>query len=278
MNTPRIDAHHHLWKYTPHDYAWIADTMQVLRQDYLLPELEAVTRAGGIDGTIAVQARQTVAETEWLLHLAEASAIIRGVVGWVPLVDPGVEAQLEALAARPELKGIRHVLQDEPDDHYMLGEDFQRGVALLSRFGLCYDILIYERHLPQALTFVDRHPNQLFVLDHIAKPRIQAGEIEPWKTRIAELARRPNVYCKLSGMVTEAGWSSWTPAALKPYFDAVLEAFTPQRLMFGSDWPVIQLASTYERWLATVQAWIAPLSAEERARILGGTAAAAYRL
>ena len=274
-----IDAHHHLWRYDAREYDWIGDDMSVLRRDFLPSDLETEIRAAGVDGTVAVQARQTVEETRWLLEIAARDGNIRGVVGWVPLVDPNVERDLERFAdGSPKLRGVRHVLQGEPDDRYMLRDDFRRGIALLEKFGLCYDILVFERHLPPARELVDRHPNQTFVLDHVAKPRIKSGEIEPWRRDLIELARRPNVFCKLSGMVTEADWLRWTPAALQPYADVVLEAFGPRRVMFGSDWPVCLLACPYREWLDVVRSWIAPLSPDERARMLAGTAIEAYGL
>jgi L-fuconolactonase len=173
---------------------------------------------------------------------------------------------------------MRHVLHDEADDNYMLRDDFNAGVAQLHRFGLRYDILIFEKHLPQTIQFIDRHPNQIFIIDHIAKPKIAAGEIEPWLTGMKDVARRQNVYCKLSGMVTEAAWSGWTETGLQPYTDAVLAAFGPKRVMFGSDWPVLSLAAPYTRWVNVVKKAIASLSAEEQQRILAGTAIEAYGL
>lgn len=273
-----IDAHHHLWKYTEKEYPWISDHMSVLKHDFLIPELTAVTKAAGVTGTVVVQARQTVGETEWLLDLATHHSILRGVVGWVPLVNASVEKDLARYAANPKLRGVRHVLHDEPDDAYMLRTDFNRGIGLLERRSLVYDILIFERHLQHTIEFVDRHPNQVFVVDHVAKPRIKEDIVTPWAERIRELAKRPNVSCKVSGMVTEADWRTWTPEKLKPYFETVLSAFGPRRLMFGSDWPVATLATTYGRWAETVEGWLAPLSAAERERILGGTAIEIYKL
>jgi L-fuconolactonase len=217
-------------------------------------------------------------ETEWLLGLAERYEFMRGVVGWVPLVERGVRNQLEKLSLRPKLKAVRHVLHDESDDFYMLREDFNRGVAYLKDFNLRYDILVFERHLPQTIEFVDRHPQQVFIVDHIAKPRIKDGMLSPWRENIIELARRENVYCKLSGMVTEAIWEGWTASNLQPYFEIAIKAFGPARLMFGSDWPVVLLASSYRRWVETVQRAIASLSVDEQTLILSGTARKAYRL
>lgn len=274
----RVDAHQHFWRYNEDEYAWIRPGMEALKRDFLPEHLEPELHRAGIDKAISVQARQTLAETQWLLELAAQFSFIAGVVGWVPLTDPSVEEKLVELASNSRLKGVRHVVQDEPDDHFILREDFNRGVGLLHRFGLVYDILIYERHLPQAIRFVDRHPEQIFVLDHIAKPRIRDGILEPWATHIQELARRPNVYCKVSGMVTEADWCNWTEDGLRRYFDIVLEAFGARRLMFGSDWPVCLLASTYERWARCVETWINELSLDEREAILGATASRVYRL
>ena len=242
MELPLIDAHHHLWIYNERDYVWISDAMKSLRRDFEVPDLERVTRESGVQGTVAVQARQTIEETEWLLDIAEHHPFILGVVGWVPLDKEDAAPLLERFAQHPRLKAVRHVLHDEPDDFYMLRADFNRGVSMLRSYGLAYDILIFERHLPQTLQFVDRHPEQVFVVDHIAKPRIRDGLFSPWREQMEELAKRENVYCKVSGMVTEADWKTWTATNLRPYFDVVLSAFGPGRLMFGSDWPVLTVA------------------------------------
>jgi L-fuconolactonase len=280
MSALTIDAHHHLWEYNTRDYGWMmAAGLEPLRRDFVLLDLAQVLDASGMTGAVTVQARQTLEETRWLLALAAASPFIRGVVGWVPLVEAGARGAIAAVAADPKLKGVRHILHDEPDDDYMLRDDFNRGVKCLREFALVYDILIFERHLPQTIEFVDRHdPSQVFVVDHIAKPRIRHREISPWRERIEELARRENVYCKVSGMATEADWGSWTAADLAPYFDVVLNAFGPRRLMFGSDWPVLNLAGDYSRWCEVVRRQFAGLSESEQARIWGGTAVEAYGL
>jgi L-fuconolactonase len=278
MAIETIDAHHHLWKYAAEDYPWMGDGMETIRRDFLVGELSAVLSESGIDGTIAVQALQSVRETEWLLGLAGPSELIRGVVGWVPLVDPKAGKVLEQLGEHKKLRGVRHVLHDEADDFYMLREDFNLGIGLLKEFRLRYDILIFERHLPQTIEFVDRHPNQIFVVDHVAKPRIKDRLVSPWQTNIGELARRENVYCKLSGMVTEADWETWTRADLQPYVDTALESFGPSRIMFGSDWPVVLVAGSYKLWVDTVRGMIASLSTDEQERIMGGTAKEAYGL
>ena len=272
-----IDAHHHLWKYSAAEYGWIAPEQRVIRRDFLPEDLEPLMHHFGIEGTVAVQARQTLEETTWLLGLGEKHPLIRGVVGWVPLTDgAGVKRSLQQFAGNRRLRGVRHVIHDEPDPRYILRKDFNEGVSALREFGLRYDILIFERHLPAAIEFVDRHPNQTFVLDHVAKPRIKDKIMSPWDRNMRELAKRQNVYCKLSGMVTEADPQRWTPADLRPYIDVVLAAFGPRRLMYGSDWPVMLLAGDYARWYGTVTNAIAKLSKAEQDRIMGGTAAEAY--
>ena len=274
----KIDAHHHFWKYSPEEYGWINDNMQVIRRDFVPADLRREISDVGIDGVVSVQARQTLGETDALLDWAERHDFIKGVVGWVPLVSPTVGKDIEKFAGRKALKGVRHVLHDEPDNRYILREDFNRGVALLKNSSLVYDILILERHLPQTLQFVDRHPDQVFVLDHVAKPRIKDGYLSPWQTNIVQLAHRPNVYCKVSGMVTEADHGAWTEGQLTPYLDTVFSAFGAQRLMFGSDWPVCLLAASYQRWFRLVEAYVAQLSGTEQGRFWSGTAMEAYGL
>ena len=274
----KIDSHHHFWKYDAKEYDWIDDHMKVIRRDFLPPDLRKEIAAAGINGVVSVQARQTVQETEWLLTMANQTDFIRGVVGWVPLIDPKVRGIIEKFAGQRKLRSMRHVLQGEADPNYMLRKDFQNGIAALKPPGLVYDILIFEKHLPQTLQFVDRNPNQVFVVDHIAKPRIKEHAVSPWADNMRKLAERPHVYCKVSGMVTEADYKTWTPADLKPYFEVVLQAFGPKRLMFGSDWPVSLVACGYKRWVDVVSQAISRLSAAEQERIFGGTAIEAYKL
>ena len=274
----RIDAHHHFWCYDPAEYGWIDDSMPALRRDFLPADLQREIAAVGIDGVISVQARQSLAETHWLLEQMAEHDVIKAVVGWVPLVSPDVKEILGDLAYAKALKAVRHVVQDEPDDQFLLRDDFNRGIDALAEFWLAYDILIYERHLPQTIEFVDRHPYQRFVVDHLAKPRVKAGELEPWATNLRRLAERENVYCKLSGLATEADWANWTEDQLRPYLETALEAFGPERLMFGTDWPVCLLATDYRSWYDIVQRFAARLSPDEQARILGGTACEAYRI
>jgi L-fuconolactonase len=273
-----IDSHHHFWRYLPAEFGWIDDGMAAIRRDFLPADLRREMGTAGVDAVVSVQARQSVEETRWLLDLATQNPFIAGVVGWVPLVSPSVAADLAQLAAHPKLVAIRHVLQDEPDPLFMLREDFQAGIRALRDFNLTYDILIFHRHLPQTIELVDRHPAQPFVIDHMAKPSIKQRSIEPWARHLRELGRRPHVCCKLSGLVTEIGRPQWTVADLRPYVDVVLEAFGPERVLFGSDWPVCLVACGYARWMEIVQELIAPLSSGERAAILGENARRVYRL
>jgi L-fuconolactonase len=250
----------------------------VLKQDRLPGDLAPLLAEANLDGTVAVQARQTLEETEWLLDLADRHPLIRGIVGWVDLCSPALRAQLERFRVHPKLRGVRHVVQDEPDDQFMMRDEFLRGIAALAGFDLTYDILIFPRHLPVACQLVESFPNQPFVLDHIAKPFIKDGLLEPWATDIRRLASYPNVVCKLSGMVTEANWQSWKPSHFEPYLDVVLEAFCPGRLMFGSDWPVCTLAGSYGQVAGILAAFTQQLSMDEQAEVWGGTARRFYRL
>lgn len=272
-----IDAHQHFWSYNPVEYDWIDDRMAALRRDYLPADLRAEMARAGVLGSVAVQARQTLDETNWLVELAAEDAFIRGVVGWAPIADPSFPELLRDLRTKPKLKALRHVVQGEADG-FLEGAAFNRGISALLPSGLVYDILIFERQLPQAIAFVDRHPNQVFVLDHMAKPRIAEAELEPWAMNFAEISRRENVYCKLSGMVTEANWQTWSNGCLAPYIEAALESFGPQRLMAGSDWPVCTVACAYARWFETLSELLAGLSGVERGRIFSGSAIEAYKL
>ena len=274
----RVDAHHHLWRYSAQEYGWIDESMAALQRDFLPQDLMGEIAAAGIDGTVAVQARQTLEETRWLLKMADACEAIRGVVGWAPIAGEDFPGVMEEFEDRPKLKGLRHVIQGEKDENYILREDFNSGIRTLLGSGLVYEILIYERQLPQAIDFVDEHPEQVFVLDHVAKPLIAAGQMEPWAARMRELGKRENVWCKVSGMVTEAEWSSWDAAALRPYLDAAVEAFGVRRLMAGSDWPVCLVACEYGRWFEVLREYFAGFSAEERDAVFGGTAVEVYGL
>ena len=273
-----IDAHQHFWTYNPAEYPWIGNQMERIRRDFLPPDLAREMTESGIAGVISVQARQSLDETWQLLNFCDRYEWIRGVVGWVPLIDPDLNRMLPTVASHPKLRGVRHILHDEADAFYMLREDFNYGIRALKPFKLAYDILIFEHHLPQTIQFVDRHPDQVFVVDHLAKPRVRDGIISPWRENIAQLAKRSNVYCKISGLVTEAKYGAWTEEELKPYVDVVLEAFRPERLMFGSDWPVCLVSASYSRWIQVVGNAIAGLSPAEQRRIWSETAVEAYRL
>ena len=276
--TETIDAHHHLWRYTPAEYGWIDETMRALQWDFLPADLRAAMATAGVAGTIAVQARQTLEETRWLLDLADGCDAIRGVVGWAPIAGEDFPGCMEEFDGRAKLKGLRHVIQGEKDEHYILREDFNSGIRTIAGSGLVYEILIYERHLADTIYFVDEHPDQPFVLDHVGKPLIAGGVLEPWAERMMELGQRENVWCKLSGMVTEAKWDAWTSETLKPYLDVAVEAFGPQRLMAGSDWPVCLVASGYAQWWGVLRYYFAAFSVAERARVFGGTAVEVYEL
>ena len=273
----RIDSHQHFWRYTPEEFSWIDEGMKAIRRDFLPSDLKREITGAGIDGVISVQACQSIEETEWLLDLADENEFIFAVVGWAPLLDPNVPEALDKLAARPKLRGIRHIVQGEPKG-FLLRDDFNAGIKALEGFHLTYDLLILERQLPEAIEFVDRHPNQVFILDHIAKPRIRDRVLSPWQEDLLELSKRRNVYCKLSGVVTEADYRSWTQEELQPYLEVALSAFGPSRLMFGSDWPVSQVAASYARWFDIVCCFVATLSPDEQRRVLGLTALEAYRI
>ncbi len=274
----RIDSHHHFWHYTDEEFDWIDESMKAIRKDFLPEQLKQTIREAGIDGVVSVQARQTLEETKWLLGLARQYEFIKGVVGWVPLVEPDVEKHLDQFSGERYLKAVRHVVQGEPDPDFILRKDFNLGISRLKNYHLVYDILIFERQLPQTIRFVDQHPEQQFVLDHIAKPKIGDNALSPWMENIRELAKRGNVACKISGMVTEADYQKWTPEQLQPYFDVVVEAFEPERLLFGSDWPVCLVATTYKAWANLVLKNISAFSANEIEKIMGGNAIRIYGL
>ena len=274
----RIDAHHHLWRYTAAEYGWIDNSMTELQRNYTPADLVKAMESAGLNGAIAVQARQTLEETYDLLLLADTHSFMEAVVGWAPIASRDFPSYMENLATHPKLRGLRHVVQTEPDDDFILGNDFNRGIEALLSTGLIYEILIYERQLPQTIKFVDAHPNQIFILDHIAKPRIREQVLSPWRERIHDLAQRENVFCKVSGMVTEADWRLWTETDLRPYLDTVFDAFGAHRLMMGSDWPVCLVATEYARWFSFLDHYVAAMSRDEREQFCGGTATRVYRL
>ncbi len=274
----RIDAHQHFWRYNPDEYGWIDDSMARLRRDFLPEDLKRETEAAGFDGAIAVQTRQTLEETRWLLELAASSLHVLGVVGWVDLRSPNVRSQLAEFAGNPKFLGVRHIVQSEPDDRFLLQPEFLRGIAALEEFDLSYDILIYPRHLPVAAEFVKRFPRQRFVLDHVAKPLIKSGSLQPWQSGIRELAQNTNVFCKLSGLVTEADWKNWKAFDFEPYLNVALESFGRDRLMIGSDWPVCTVAASYSEVMGVVVEYLGKYPNDVREAILGGNAARFWKL
>lgn len=273
-----IDTHQHFWRYRRDEYPWIGQGMDALRRDYLPDEFERLMRPAGFEGSLAVQARQVPEETDWLLELANAHPFIKGVVGWVDLCSAHVAQQLERYARHPVLRGVRHVLHDETDDFFMMRKDFLTGISVLSGFGLVYELLVFPRHLSVASRLVGMLPGQVFVLDHIGKPPIREACLEPWATGIRKLASCPNVFCKVSGMVTEADWKSWKQEELAPYLDVIFDAFGTYRLMAGSDWPVCTLAAPYDRVMRLVKDYMQGYREEEREMVLGGNACRVYRL
>ncbi|MBN2699375.1 MAG: amidohydrolase family protein [Bacteroidales bacterium] len=262
-----IDAHHHLWHYNPTDYGWMDDSMTLLKRDYLPADLEPHLIESGVSGTIVVQARQSIEETRWLLQLAEEYPFIRGVVGWVDLRSERVEEQLDTFSVHPKLVGVRHVIQDEPDEDFMLGPEFRRGIGKLQNYGLAYDLLLFPRHLRNAVKLAQQFPEQRFVLDHIAKPFIKSRILQPWKADLKALAGQPNVWCKISGMVTEEDADNWKYEDFVPYLDAVTEAFGTGRLMLGSDWPVCRLAGEYGAVMKIPVRYFESLNNSEKERI-----------
>jgi len=274
----RIDAHQHFWHYSPTEHVWMTDAMVQLKRDFMPPDLRPLLDAVGIDGCVAVQARQNLDETRVLLALADEYSFIRGVVGWVDLCSAELPAQLEQFAPHPKLVGVRHVVHDEPDDDFMLRADFRRGIGQLKPFNLTYDLLLFPNHLSRAVRLVREFPGQPFVLDHIAKPRIAEGIFSPWREDLLELAKAGDVYCKLSGMVTEAKWKQWTHDDFRRYLDVVVEAFTPDRLMIGSDWPVCTLSGDYPAVMGIVMEYVRQFPAEVQEGILGGNCARFYRI
>ena len=273
-----IDAHQHFWNYSAADYPWIGAGLERLARDYVPPDLAPFLAAERLDGSVAVQARQSVEESRWLLALANAHPLVKGVVGWVDLRSDCVGDDLRELAVNPKFVGVRHVVQDEPDPRFVLGESFIRGLRQLRQHGLTYDLLLYPNQLPAAVELVGLLPEQPFVVDHLAKPRIAAGEVEGWGRDIRAIARHDNVCCKVSGMVTEASRQGWKRDDFTPYLDVVLEAFGPERLMFGSDWPVCLLAGEYADVAAIPRDYFSRLSAPEQRMIWGDTAARFYGL
>lgn len=265
----KLDSHVHFWNYDHNEFSWIGENMSALKKNFLPSDISKNLQSFDFDGIIAVQARQKAEETKWLLELASKYLFIKGVVGWVDLCSPEIEKQLDEFTSYSKLVGVRHVVHDEPDDAFMARHDFQYGISLLSKYGLTYDLLLFPKHLPLAAQLVSHFPNQKFVLDHIAKPFIKNQLQEPWSQDIAKLAKNPNVYCKLSGMVTEADWDNWNPNDFKYYFDWVFSCFDQNRIMIGSDWPVCTVAGSYNRVISLVIDYLKKFDEEIQNKILG---------
>ncbi len=273
----KIDAHQHFWKYNPIRDAWIDDSMKVIRRDFLPQDLKPIIEANNIDGCISVQADQSETETEFLLNCAQENPFIKGVVGWVDLRAETIEERLTHFSKNPLLKGVRHIVQGEAND-FMLGGAFQNGISKLAEFNLTYDILVFPTQLEAAIELVNKFPNQKFIVDHMAKPYIKDGKIDSWKAAIQELSKAPNVYCKISGMVTEADLKNWRPSGFAPYLDVIFNAFGIDRITYGSDWPVCLLAAEYGQQLNIVQDYIEGFSEEDKEKIMGGNAIKFYSL
>ena len=275
----RIDSHQHFWRYSPAEYGWMDDRMTRIRRDFLPEDLAPLLAACGLDGAVAVQARSSLEETRFLLELAREHDCVKGVVGWADLCALDLDAVLDELCQEPLLRGLRHVVQDEPDDDFLRRADFQAGARKLAARGLVYDILIYPRQLDAAVAFAAALPDQPFVLDHLAKPDIAGARTDNWRGGLRGLAAMDHVLCKVSGMVTEAKWNAWQPDDFRTYMDEALDAFGIDRLMFGSDWPVALLAADgYQDVYQLVADWAAQLSEDEQAKLFGGNAARFYGL
>lgn len=273
-----IDCHQHFWQYDPLRHAWLTDEMAALRRDFLPQDFASECMANGVDGSVLVQVDQTESETSFMLDLAEGSSRIAGVVGWIDLRSPHLALRLEHFSQFKKLRGFRHIAQSEPDERFLVQPAFLEGIGKLRQFGYTYDILIYPKQLAAAIELVSRFPQQRFVLDHIAKPFIKAHVLEPWATHIKTLAQNPNVFCKLSGLVTEADWRRWAADDFRPYLDVVFAAFGPDRLMFGSDWPVCLLAANYSQVKELIETYVEANAAQFKEKIFGGNAIRFYGL
>ena len=273
----RIDAHQHFWKFDPVRDSWIDETMQNIQKDFLPEDLLPLLQENQFSGCVAVQASQSEDETNFLVNLAAKNDFIKGVVGWVDLRGVTIEERLNHFSSNKIIKGFRHVVQGESDD-FMLRKDFQNGISALKEFNFTYDILIFHRQLPAAIELVNQFPNQPFVIDHIAKPDIKSGDILLWKKGIQEISKAKNVFCKISGMVTEADWKNWKIDDLKPYLDVIFENFSADKLMFGSDWPVLNVASDYTEVVKILEDYIAQLPVENQNKIWYENAISFYKL
>lgn len=275
----RIDSHQHFWTFTGNetDYVWMSEEYRVLRRNFGVDDLRPHLKNAGFSGSIAVQAREMRKETDFLLQLAAANPEIKGVVGWLDLCAPDIDQELEYFADQRKLKGLRMLIHDRPDPDFAMSDAHVSGVSKLARFGLTYDLLLKPLHLPAAIRLVDRLPNQMFVVDHIAKPDIRNQVMQPWRSLMKELARRPNVFCKLSSVITQAEWHSWTDAGIFPFLDIACDAFGPHRIMVGSDWPVSTCVTDYVTTMGLFERWSKKLSVSEREAFMGGNCSRFYR-
>jgi L-fuconolactonase len=274
----KIDSHQHFWKYDTVRDHWIGQSMSIIQRDFLPEDLEPVLIRNGVDGCIVVQADQSRDENTFQLKNSLSNDFIKGIVGWIDLCAPDINEQLSYYRQFNKMKGFCHVLQNEGQRDFMLQRDFRRGIGFLRNYNFTYDLLVFPDQLPYATQFVTHFPDQPFVLDHLGKPRVREKELTSWKREIKALATRKNVYCKVSGMITEADWNSWRDADFVPYLDVVVECFGMKRLLFGSDWPVCLLAGTYERMLALVADYFSSFSKDEQAQFFGGNAKDFYHL
>ena len=274
----KIDSHQHFWLFSEKDFGWMNDRMQAIKKDQLPEDFASELHTVGFDGSVAVQARQSLEETNWLLKLAGSNDFIKGVVGWVDLQGAGIEKQLEYYSKFSKMVGVRHVVHDEPNNDFILQSDFLRGIKLLQKYILAYDLLVFPKHLPNVIKVVEQFPEQTFILDHIAKPMIKNSVISPWKEDMERLAKYPNVFCKVSGMVTEADWNHWKPNDFTPYIDVVFNAFGCNRIMIGSDWPVCKVTGSYQQVLNIVLSYIENFTEKDKGMVLGGTACKAYKI
>jgi L-fuconolactonase len=278
VNDLIVDSHQHFWQVGRFDYPWMRPEVAVLCHDYLPAQLEPILQAHRVHQTVLVQASNSVAETQWLLSLADQHPFIAGVVGWVDLQGDEVGRQLDDLAAHPKFKGVRHLVESEPADDWLAQESVIKGLRELSSRRLSYDLLVHTRHLKHAKAVVDECPELQFVIDHVAKPPIARSEIRGWARELKPFSAAPNVWCKLSGLVTEANWTNWRIEDFIPYIDKALEYFGPQRMMFGSDWPVCVLAASYEQVLEIANTVLADLSAADKELIFSRNASQFYRI
>jgi L-fuconolactonase len=275
----RIDAHQHFWSYNKEEYGWIGDHMDLLKRDFLPPDLLPELVNSGFDGSVAVQARQSIEETRWLLQLSEKFDFIKGVVGWADLrSEDNLRRQLDEFCKSRKLVGVRHVVHDEPEDSFMLQDEFLKGISILKDYNLTYDLLLFPKHLPVAQVVVEMFPDQKFVIDHISKPLIRSHILDPWKEDIKAIAEFRNVYCKLSGMITEADWEKWKQEDFRPYLDVVFNAFGTDRIMTGSDWPVCLAAGSYKDVITVVEKYIAGFPMKVKEQILGSNCSEFYNL